>query len=165
MSFRIAITGFFGTVLALGLLSCGSEAIVPQINERAAVAGHLPWNPLAWQVITSSVDQRSSSMSTLYGNDVAVRCARSGRQDYPIGSVISLVTWMQQDDVRWFGARIPKQVQSVEFVSVTEAPNHQPVYSYETYSGSPLTKTSASDGDLPASRVAYLLTMRAAVMP
>jgi len=33
----------------------------------------LPWNPLQGSVITSSVDLQSSTMSTLYGNDVAVQ--------------------------------------------------------------------------------------------
>src|SRR5579872_2869071 len=35
--------------------------------------GSLPWNPLQGSVITSVIDRSSSTMSTLYGNDVAVR--------------------------------------------------------------------------------------------
>ena len=104
-------------------------------------------------------------MSTLYGNDIAVQYARSNsQQDHPAGSVISLVTWTQRDDSRWFGAKIPSQVKSVEFVNVIEASNDQPSYSYESYTGSPLTRTSISDGRSFGSRAAYLLSRRAAVM-
>ena len=66
-------------------------------------------------------------MSTLYGNDVAVRYARMNpQQDYPAGSVLSLVTWVQREDGHWFGAKIPGPVKSVEFVTVTAGPNNHP---------------------------------------
>ena len=101
----------------------------------------------------------------LYGNDLAVRFARSGGRDYPPGSVLSLVTWTKQDDDRWFGARIPGQVKSVEFVSASAGPNSESSYFYERYEGSPLTRTSAVDGRSPTVRAEYLLCLRASVMP
>ena len=105
-------------------------------------------------------------MSTLYGNDVAVRYARSNaQQDYPAGSVLSLVTWSQRPDVHWFGANIPGQPKSVEFVSVTAGPGNQIAYSYENYQGSPLVRNSSSDGRAAGSRASDLLSHRAAVMP
>jgi len=117
-------------------------------------------------VITSTIQKQASTMGTLYGNDVAVRYVRSdSRLDYPAGSVLSLVTWTQQEDVRWFGAKIPGQVKSVEFVSVTAGPNNQFSYSYEDYEGAPLLRTSALNGHSPENRAAYLLSLRAAVMP
>src|ERR1700730_6615102 len=147
MSARVWTACFFVTVLALASLSCRSSGgVTPSINERAALTGSLPWNPLQWNLITSSIDKQASSMSTLYGNDVAVRYSRTNsQQDYPAGSVLSLVTWTQQEDGRWFGAKIPAQVKSVEFLSVTAVPDNQPSYSYENYEGSPLVRTSASD--------------------
>jgi hypothetical protein len=166
MSARAGTACFFITVLTLASWSCkGSGAVISSINERASLTGSLPWNPLQWNVIASSVDKQASTMSTLYGNNVAVRYARTNsQQDYPAGSVLSLVTWTQQEDSRWFGAKIPGQVKSVEFVSVTAGPNNQPSYSYENYEGSPLVRTSASDGR-SASRGAYLLSLRASVLP
>lgn len=42
------------------------------------------------------------------GNDLAVEYARShSQQGYPAGSVISLVTWTQREDPRWFGKGQP----------------------------------------------------------
>ncbi len=128
----------------------------------AALTGSLPWNPLQGSVIASLVDRRASTMSVLYGNDVAAQYARSNaRPDYPPGSVLSLVTWTETEDSRWFGARIPGEVKSVQFVTVTGGPNDKPSCSYENYEGAPLRRTQASDGR----SAAYLLSLRAAVMP
>lgn len=167
MSARIGIACYFATALAVGSWSCGgSSAVTSSINERAALTGSLPYNPLQWNVITSSIDKPGSTMSTLYGNDVAARYARSqSQQNYPPGSVLSLVTWTQQEDIHWFGAKIPGQVKSVEFVSVTAGPGSQIAYSYEDYEGSPLQKASSPVDRSPGSRAAYLLSRRAAVMP
>ncbi len=166
MSVRIGSACFLAALLTLGSWSCNdASALVPAINQPASLTGRLPWNPLQWKVITSLMDNRAATMSTLYGNDLAVRVARSGGRDYPPGSVLSLVTWRKQDDDRWFGAGIPGQVNSVEFVMVTAGPNNQSSYSYERYEGSPLIKTSAVDGRSPTVRAGYLLSRRASVMP
>ena len=105
-------------------------------------------------------------MSTLYGNDAAVEHARMHLQhEFPVGSEISLVTWTQRADPRWFGARIPEQVKSVEFVTVVATPDGQPAFSYELYAGTPLKISSAQISGLPSERASYLLAQRAAVMP
>jgi hypothetical protein len=165
MSARTAC--LFGILLALGSWSCGgSGAVSSSINESASFTASLPWNPLQWKVIASTVDKQASSMSTLYGNDAAVRYARShSQQDYPAGSVLSLVTWTEREDSRWFGARIPGPVKSVEFLTVAAGAGNQPAYSYESYEGLSLHKASSSVGRSPGSRADYLLSVRAAVMP
>ncbi len=167
MSARAGTACFFVTLLALASWSCRrSGAVISSIDDRAGLAGSLRWNPLQWNVITFSIARNDSTTSTLYGNDVAVRYARmSSQQDYPAGSVLSLVTWVQREDGHWFGAKIPGPVKSVEFVTVTARPNNHPTYSYENYEGSPLMRTSASDGRSPGSRAAYLFSLRASVMP
>ena len=105
-------------------------------------------------------------MFTLYGNDIAVRYSRTNSQhNYPNGSVLSLVTWTQQEDSRWFGAKIPDQVKSVEFVFVGAAENGRPSYSYQKYEGTPLKRVSAQEGPTLSDRGAYLVSQRAAVMP
>ncbi len=99
-------------------------------------------------------------MSTLYGNDVATGYARrSAEFVYPAGSVLSVVTWGQQEDARWFGGNIPARPKSVEIVTVGGA------YSYRRYEGSPLRQVAQEDGAAPGERAAYLLSQRAAVMP
>ena len=167
MSTRIGLAGVFAAGLALILWGCGgTHAVTASINERAALSGNLPWNPLRWKVITASVDKRAQTMSTLYGNDTAVQYARSNsQQNYPAGSVLSLVTWAEQEDTRWFGGNIPGQPTSVEFVTVATGPDNQPSYAYESYEGSPLIRKSVLSGASPGTRAMYLLSLRAAVMP
>ncbi|MBN9384001.1 MAG: heme-binding domain-containing protein [Chitinophagaceae bacterium] len=67
------------------------------------------------KVITSRIDKSKGTMSTLYGNDIAVAAARKGIA-YPAHSVLTLVTWRQKEDEHWYGANIPASIQSVETV-------------------------------------------------
>jgi hypothetical protein len=158
----------FSTILALNILGCsGNEPrISPTFNQSASLVGTLPVNPLQWKVITSMIDRADSTMSTLYGNELAVGYVRTHSQhDYPVGSQLSLVTWTEQEDPRWFGASIPEAVKSVEFVTIGSAQDGRPSYSYLKYEGSPLQKSVTQESAMPNERAAYLLSQRAAVMP
>jgi hypothetical protein len=149
-------------VTLLPVAGCTSKPATSTINDQAALTGQLPYNPLGWKAITSSVNQRNATMSTLYGNDIAVQYARTNAgRAYPAGSVLALVVWAQREDPHWFGAKIPSSVQSVEFVTIQSAAGADPTY--ERYQGSPLTRTVASGDD--ARRIDYLTAQRAAVMP
>jgi hypothetical protein len=74
---------------------------------------------------------------------------------------LSVVTWAQQEDPRWFGGNIPKTTKAVEFVTV----NGPGAISYSRYEGSPLKKVASVEGTDPNDRATYLLSQRAAVMP
>ena len=147
------------------LFGCNVTKSAPaSTNQQAALRGALPHNPLAWKIITSSVNHHNSTMSTLYGNDTAVAYARSAAgSGYPAGSVLALVTWSERDDPHWFGAKIPSNPQSVEFVSIPAQSGQQP--SYEIYRGSPLERVATITPDQTAARIEYVTTQRAAVMP
>ena len=148
------------SVIALALLfGCSGKQQAPTINHSATLIGTLPYNPLGWKVVTSSLNQRSGTMSTLYGNDIAVKYARSHADStYPSGAVLALVTWTEQDDPHWFGGRIPSAPQSVEFVIVPQGGGPD----YQRYEGSPLALVDAPNA---VERVGYLTSQRAAVMP
>jgi hypothetical protein len=137
-----------------------------ELNRDASLVGNLPANPLQWKVISSSIDTNRFTISTLYGNDIAVAYARTHTEhDYSAGAILSLVTWSQKEDSRWYGAQIPSHAQSVEFLFVTAAPGGRPQYSYQQFTGSPLMKSSADETSAPNPRVAYILSQRAAVLP
>jgi hypothetical protein len=123
----------------------------------------LPHDPFAWRVIAASVTTQDGTMSTLFGNDTAVMHARTNpNQPYPPGAILTLVTWTQQEDARWFGAKVPNELKSVEFVTVRSS-DSEPAYSYELYAGSPsLTALEPNDRD---SRINDILHRRALVMP
>ncbi len=153
-------------VLTLILASCQKQipSLITTMNTHAALVGDLPANPLGWKVITSGFGPNDTTMSTLFGNDSAVKYARTrGGDGYPTNSRLALVTWRQQQDSRWFGARIPDQVKSVEFVTVA-SDDSRTTYTYERFAGVPFKRvgTSSKRAD---ERVKYLLSQRAAVMP
>jgi hypothetical protein len=152
-------------VLAAGLVSCSDKTnprVVTRLNDEAALLGELPSNPLRGKVITSWVNKKDATMSTMFGNDVAVQYARTrAEMQYPAGAVLSVVTWSQQEDPRWFGGSIPQKTTAVEFVTVTGPGS----YSYERYEGSPLKKAGKGEGAGSKDRAAYLLAQRAAVIP
>lgn len=167
MSIRMKVI-LASAALSLSTLGCSHQnpRVATRLNQDASLAGDLPLNPLQGKVITSWIDKQSSTMSTLYGNDVAAQYARSNTQhDYSSGSVLSLVTWNQQEDPRWFGGNIPAALKSVEFVTVGSASDHHATYTYQKYEGAPLKKTSTQEGLTPNDRAIYLFSQRAAVMP
>jgi hypothetical protein len=155
----------FGVVSTVGLVGCSDHVnprVATRLNLDASLTGDLPSNPFQGRVITSWINKQDSTMSTMFGNDAAVQYARtSATMQYPAGAVLSVVTWGQQEDPRWFGGKIPERPRAVEFVTVSSPGS----YSYQRYEGSPLKKVASVEGNDPKDRAAYLLAQRAAVMP
>jgi len=116
-------------------------------------------HPLTGKVITTIVNTREGTMSTLYGNDVAVHSSRTGLP-YAAGSAVTLLTWSQRDDTHWFGGRIPKGLLSVETISFNAAGTP----AYTRYEGSPLAKKVPPAGFV-AQRLQYITAKKASIMP
>lgn len=152
------------TMILFGCSRQGTES-VKLINHKASLPETLPHDPFKWRVISASVKTDESTMSTLFGNEMAVMHARTNpNQPYPAGSVLSLITWSQQEDARWFGAKVPEDLKSVEFVTVVQSSELKPAYSYEMYAGSPLHSATEEQPDRE-SRIQKILQQRALVMP
>jgi hypothetical protein len=159
-------TRLFGLLLLSGLAGCDATnpRVVTRLNQDASKVSGVPGAAMHGRVITSWIDKPSATMSTLYGNDVAVNYARKNSDAaYPAGSQLSLVTWKQTEDPRWFGGNIPANVVSVEQVSVDAAPEKK--YAYTRYEGEPAKSVESVAAATPNERAAYLLDQRAAVMP
>lgn len=156
---------FPGAALLLILASgCGHRRPSDSdlFNQPAAIAASkLPFNPLSWKIITSSIDTQRHTMSALLGNDLAIRSARAGHPGYPDGAVLSLVTWSQREDPHWFGGRIPDGVQTIEFVMVG---GKDAGTSYQRYEG-PHLQPARPDAQFASARRDAILAERAAVMP
>jgi hypothetical protein len=150
--------------LTLSLAGCSGNVnprVATKLNQDAATNG-LPSNPMQGKVITSWINKQDATMSTMFGNEVAVEYARTtAASQYPVGATLSVVTWGQQEDPRWFGGNIPQQVKAVEFITVT-APG---AYAYQRYEGSSLKKIASEEAADSKDRAASLIGMRAAVMP
>jgi len=130
----------------------------------AALPDPADFNPLEWKVITSAINKGEGSMSTLYGNELAVSAARAGgdgHKPYPAGAVLAWVTWLQQEDRHWFGANIPGAIRSIEkvtFINPSNAPGREA--SYESYIGMPLRKIVEKDPVAVRERVTYITNLR-----
>jgi Cytochrome P460 len=169
---------WLASMTSLVVFACGGcaggefKAPAATLNQSATLSDGLPVNPMEWKIITSSVDTSATTTSTLYGNEIAVAYARSNTgQTYPNGAEIALVTWTQREDDRWFGAKIPDQVKSVEFAAV-EGPDttksrgaYERQYDYEKYEGTPLRQVIQQRALAPDDRMTVLFSQRAAVMP
>jgi hypothetical protein len=139
--------------------------VITRFNRDAEVSGELPYNPLQWEVIASTLNHNDHTLATVLGNDRAIACTRkNATHAYPAGSVLSVITWSQEEDPRWFGGNIPGKVRSVEFLEVRSGQDHG-TYLYTMYRGSPLRKLVSTEEKSPTGRAAYILGQRAAVMP
>jgi Haem-binding domain/Cytochrome P460 len=118
------------------------------------------------RVISSSIQSKEGTMSTLYGNRIAVNFIRmNNSQDYPVGSVLTMVTWSQKADSHWFGARIPGNIKFIEKVRFENAGNGKSLPQYEKYSGNSTAKLESINQCDFKSRLNYILMSRASVMP
>jgi hypothetical protein len=134
-------------------------------NHAASLPAGLPYQPLRWTPITMFVDRKSHTMSTLYGNDLAIksvdaRSAFPSAPQYKPGAVLALVTWVQRDDPHWFGARIPDVPSAVELVTV--GPELAPAY--QSFAGPGLAETHPEAAAI-AQRESFLLNLRPAPLP
>jgi Haem-binding domain/Cytochrome P460 len=156
-------------VYTLPITSARSSLQEAVNNRAAALVANLPYQPLRWTAITMFVDPKSHTMSTLFGNDTAAKSVhpRSASPASPAygprydpGSVLALVTWFQRDDPHWFGARIPDNPASVEFVTV----GPQNKSSYRRFDGPNLSEAHPSS-TMIVQRTSFLVGLKPASLP
>jgi hypothetical protein len=155
----------FGLIAATSLLFFGCSGGVDNaqlINREASLPSSFNFEALGLnKVITSSINRKKSTMSTLYGNDQAFSHAfTTADSNYPNGSVLALVTWKQQEDARWFGANIPGDLVSIELVKINGN-----TAAYQQFTGSPLAPAVNTDSSLLNNRTRYILEEKPAVTP
>ena len=154
--------------LLLVLVGCSqpNARVKTRLNREAEVSGELPYNPLQWEIIASTLNHNDHTLATVLGNERAIAYARkNATHAYPAGSVLCVITWSQEEDPRWFGGNIPGKVRSVEFLEVQSGQDHGGTYLYTLYGGSPLRKLVSTEEKSPTGRAVYILGQRAAVMP
>jgi hypothetical protein len=161
----IRVLGTIALILSIGC-SQPNARIQTRLNHDAELSGELPYNPLNWEILSSTLNPAERTLSTLTGNAQAVAYARQHvSSNYPVGSVLAMTTWRQQEDPRWFGGKIPGSVRSVEFLEVQPAVDRGETYLYSMYVGTPLRKLVSVAEKSPTGRAAYLLAEKAAIMP
>ena len=145
---------------ALLLAACSNNKPVELYNTKAALPASPKYNLDGLKVITSFVNKTKGTASTLYGNDAALKSAIDGNKTAADNELFTLVTWKQQDDDHWFGAKIPSDVESVEVIKTAVSGNN---INYECLEGKGLALKADTLGQ--GERIAYILGQKPSVMP
>lgn len=132
------------------------------INKEASLPESFNFNQMGLKVINSSINQKKSTMSTLYGNDNALNTLKAGT-GIQADEVIALVTWKQKEDKHWFGAKIPGSLQSLELIKTIKDKSGMPQITYTRYEGSKLMPIKDTTGN--AQSIKYIFDQNPSVMP
>ncbi|UOE49421.1 hypothetical protein MTO98_34055 [Mucilaginibacter sp. SMC90] len=149
-------------VCALMLAACSDNKPAELYNTKAALPASPKYNLDGLKVITSFVNKTKGTASTLYGNDLALKSAIDGNKSIAANEIFTLVTWKQQDDDHWFGAKIPSDVESVEVIRTAPSGNNIAV-NYQQLNGKTLDLKTDTSGQ--AERVKYILGQKPSVLP
>jgi hypothetical protein len=146
-------------------LSACSQHKVPagQLNEAASLPPSFDFNKLGLRVLSTFVNRRQATTATLYGNDLARQAALGGTGAAQPGEVLALLTWKQQADPNWFGARIPGALQSLELLRTEPTNAGRAAVTYQYFTGKDLILRA--DTLHQHERIAYLLSQKPAVLP
>ncbi|WP_413670552.1 hypothetical protein ACEN9X_11770 [Mucilaginibacter sp. Mucisp86] len=150
------------TACTLMLAACSDNKQVELYNTRAALPASPKYNLDGLKVITSFVNKTRGTASTLYGNEFALKAAIEGNKIIAANEVFILVTWKQQDDDHWFGAKIPSDVESVEVIKTASSGNNV-VINYEQLNGKSLDLKTDTVGQ--TERIKYILGQKPSVLP
>lgn len=152
-----------GVFLCLLICSCNNNGnITSNINTKASIPDSFEFSPAGLKVITTFISKKPGTMSTLYGNPLAVKSAGNFNKALAGGESFTLVTWKQQPDEHWFGANIPGDLQLVEVLTTNLSDAHV-MMNYQRYEGKKLDLLS--DTLYKRERIKLILDQRPSVMP
>jgi hypothetical protein len=151
-------------VIAVVLLSSCKPATPPDqlINQKASLPQTFKLADLHQKVITTFINNREHITGILYGNEKAYLAAGAAQPVKAAGESFTLVTWHQQDDPHWFGARIPGDLISAETLTLT-GKDDAPAYHYQKYNGKELVKLADTSGS--SNRIKFILSQQASITP
>ena len=145
------------------ICSCNDTTNLPDnINTKASFPDPGKFSTDGLKFITSFVNKKAGTMSTLYGNVLALQKTKDLNAALVGGESFTLVTWKQQEDEHWFGAKIPGDLQSVEILKANSG-GSQMMINYQRYEGKDLVLNP--DTSYNRERIKFMLVQRASVMP
>ncbi|GGM95224.1 hypothetical protein GCM10010967_30810 [Dyadobacter beijingensis] len=130
---------------------------------RLAPAPETIFDDRGLHIITSFHNERTGTISVLYGNDEAVAHAAADSAAHAPGEVYKLVTWDLKQNPLWFGGSINGGLQSVETVTVKTGGTAQPVADYTLEKTEQKGAENAAGRD--SERISFIFAQRASVFP
>lgn len=152
--------------LVLTFISAAFAFAACQAPRKLTPAPETIFDDHGLHVITSFHNDRTRTISVLYGNDKALAHA-SSRADAgtPVvttpGEIFKLVTWDLKQNPLWFGSNINGVVQSVETVTVSTG-DSGPTIDYTMDFGQKNGKNAVLSN---AERISFIFAQRASVFP
>jgi hypothetical protein len=142
------------------IFSCNSSPdLGEQTNSKASLPGGIHFKGRGLKVMNTLINKKNGTMSTLYGNDIALISAMSGSQRPAPGMELVLVTWAQQPNSYWYGNNIPGRLLSLETV---RTPTESKI-SYSLFEGqSPPRNQYRATGK---NRISFILNQKPSVLP
>ena len=155
-------------LLFVGLLllfySCNKKSDSDQlVNSNASLPASFRFDRMNWKVINSFINKKAGTMSTLFGNENAVKRLRENADSVSVNEQLTLITWKQREDEHWFGGKIPDQLLSAETIKTQILPSGQLTVKYEKYDGKELILNPDTLNNI--SRKTYILARKASIMP
>jgi hypothetical protein len=149
--------------LALILSACGDNTNHTElINTKASLPPSFNFPKLGLKVISSSINKKQGTMSTLYGNAQALNNAETDNKVIVPYEILALVTWKQQSDEHWFGANIPGDLQTVEMIKTTPGGPGTSI-NYQRFKGKNLNFNTDTLGR--QARIKYIFDLKPSIMP
>jgi hypothetical protein len=150
--------------LSITISSCSSKKSPDEIiNKNASLPEALNWEKAGYKVITSYIDKKDSTMSILYGNDLARKTFIASENKIIPNEMLALVTWKQKADENWFGANIPGSVKTIELIKTSDSKNGATSIAYNLYQGKEFTPSKDTINNQV--RIKYIFSQQPSVMP
>lgn len=148
------------TFLILNLGCHVSPKLDEPVNKNASLPAEFNFSSKRLRVISSIINKTKGTMSTLYGNDIAIDAAKSGNQKNTPGIELTLITWQQKPNKYWFGNNIPGKLLTIETVEANQITAKVSYKCFNEHNQSLILNPADTD-----SRIAFILTQKPSVMP
>jgi hypothetical protein len=150
--------------LAFSLAACTDKTNTANlVNEKAAIPASYNFSQKGLKVVASFINKKQHTMSTLYGNELALKTEQSGSTNKVSGEELTLITWNQQDDDHWFGAKIPSYLKSIEVVKTSGSGQNSIAITYSCYEGKALILST--DTTHNQDRIKYIFDQKPSILP
>jgi len=145
------------------IYSCDSTSNkADNLNIEASFPDSFQYSPAGLKVISTHINKQVGTMSTLYGNPLALQKAIDFNEEVVAGEIFILVNWKQQPDAHWFGANIPGDLQSVEVIE-TILNSDKVVINYKLYEGKNLVLNTTTPHQ--SERIRFIMDQKPSIMP
>lgn len=147
-------------LLAASLTACQQAE---NRNDAAALPQSFDFSKMHLKTISSVINPATRTTSTLYGDTSALSSLKMSDSARGGEKTLVFITWKQQEDARWFGARIPAGLQMIEVLKTNTGFKDQGQVVYQRYDEKGVAKNT--DNNEQQNRVRFISSIKPAVMP